>query len=208
MSDIIQIYAELLHNIRAITLVITLQSLLNAETKVAISADGQSVSVHHDGQNSSINLPTQVASGAATTLSLPAVSSQNMTFRLQLPEKKFDSSLLEGLHDGNDIPWSASELSNVSFVCKSCRACLLEPERIHDWKNLPNDNWAEMMDLWHCHKPHEEESQKAPEDSKGYSATNQLQVSPGIGFVSLLYVLLSEQDWQNIKVSTFVSSIS
>jgi hypothetical protein len=202
MTENIEIYAELLYNIRAVSLVITLQTDSNKETKASISADGQTINVSHEGHSASIRLPTQMTGGGTATLALPAAPSKDLTLRLQLQEKEPGLLKLEDFNGGNEVPWSAKELRGAEILCRSCQTAVLCRGTVNDWRDLPNENWAEMMDLWHCHKPHEEEDEKDGPDSKGYAAANQLSVNSGTGFVSLLYMLLSENDCQNIKVST------
>jgi hypothetical protein len=204
MTDDIRIYAELLYNIRAVSLVITLQTESNTETKASLSADGQIITVKHEGNSASIRLPTQMESGGTSTVALPAAPSKDLTLRLQLQEKEPGLLKLEEFNGGNEVPWSAGELRGASVLCKSCNSSMLEAGLVDDWRDLPNDNWAEMMDLWHCHKPHEDEDQKNAPGSKGYAAASQLRVNSGTGFVSLLYLLLSEQDCQNIEVSHYM----
>lgn len=73
---------------------------------------------------------------------------------------------------------------------------------IKAWKDLPSENWAEMMEFWHCHKPHDHD-QRDPESlaSKGYGANNAISAQPGIGFVDLTSFLFAESDCDGLKVS-------
>jgi hypothetical protein len=201
----IRIYAELLNNIRAVTLVVSLQSESNHQTKASLSADGQSVSISHEGVSASIRLPTQMSGGGTATLAIPAAPSNNLTLRLQLQEKAPGLLKLEDESDENITPWSASDLGSTTLLkCKSCNINLAKPGALRDWRDLPSENWAEMMDFWHCHKPHDETSSLADQLGKGYSASNQLRAIPSIGFVAPLHVLLAEDDCDNVLVSQLV----
>ncbi|OCL11743.1 hypothetical protein AOQ84DRAFT_286583, partial [Glonium stellatum] len=92
-----------------------------------------------------------------------------------------------------------------------CEGGLLGLGRVKGWRDLPSENWAEMMDFWHCHKPsehhdhghghgglgHGEEAGK----SKGYAASNRLRAIKGTGFVDLGAFLVREEDCEGVKVS-------
>ncbi|KAF4989583.1 hypothetical protein FGRMN_9045 [Fusarium graminum] len=68
---------------------------------------------------------------------------------------------------------------------------------------LPSENWAEMMEFWHCHKPHDHEHQD-PESlaSKGYGANHAISAQQGTGFVDLTSFLFSEPDCRGLKYSS------
>lgn len=200
----IEIYAELLNNIRAVTLVITLQTESNQETKALLSADGQTITVSHEDQSASIRLPTQMEGGGTATLTLPAAPSKSLTLRLQLEETA--PGLLKPGEDSSEnvAPWSATDLTGLSISCRECGAGLLKDAAVREWRDLPNENWAEMMDFWHCHKPHDEEQHESHEEvakKKGYSSSDHFRSTPGLGFVALSYLLLAEGDCQKISVS-------
>jgi len=75
------------------------------------------------------------------------------------------------------------------------------------WKDLPSENWAEMMDFWHCHKPTEHESHAGHSDeetataNKGYAANSKFTAQNKVGFVDLTTFLLDAKDCNNIRVS-------
>jgi len=95
-------------------------------------------------------------------------------------------------------------------LCAGCGSSVVKMLSLKVWRDLPNENWAEMMDFWHCHKPHEHEhgngngngNENVEEATakKGYSATNKLKAIPGVGFAGLSYLILSAEDCTNIKV--------
>ncbi|SSD58648.1 uncharacterized protein SCODWIG_00409 [Saccharomycodes ludwigii] len=54
--------------------------------------------------------------------------------------------------------WNSIELKKLHgffLVCNNCQEKVLDSiyyDKIYD---LPSENWTELMDLWHCHKPDE-----------------------------------------------------
>ncbi|KAK7527693.1 ubiquitin-conjugating enzyme E2-binding protein [Phyllosticta citriasiana] len=231
-SSILHLYAELLLHIRTVTLFASLRTAHTSETKAVLSADGETLTLTHEGHSASIRLPTQIAGGGSAALMLPQAPSKELTLRLQLKEK---SPGLLRLRQGaeNVVPWDAQQLEKAESVkCAKCGAQLAvaNPERNHDesdprsevanggnaestrvgvksWLDLPNENWAEMMDFWHCHKPHEhnhgDHSHEGHE--KGYAASNRLIAKKGVGFVDLAYLLLAEEDCIGVKLVTHSS---
>ena len=105
--------------------------------------------------------------------------------------------------DSNLMPWSAAELDqDVAMVCRQCHASLLPPRRPFVWKDLPSEHWAEMMEFWHCHKPHDHSSGATNPElaKKGYSASNRIAARTGCGLIDLSSFLLATADCENIKV--------
>jgi hypothetical protein len=202
----IQIYAELLLHIGTVSLIITLHSLSNEATTATLSADRDSLTVVHDGYSASIKLPTRIQGESAASLDLPATSAKELTLRLVIEEDSASSASLirneDMLFTNGSIPWMASEMSGLSgdLACRNCKQTLVRGGVINAWKDLPSDNWAEMMDLWHCHKP-KEDQKKESGNTKGYSASRSLIVQSGIGFVSSSYFLVAPDNCTNWKVS-------
>lgn len=150
----IYLYAEVLTNIRQVTLYASLQTTKNKETKIDLSSDKKVITVHHDGESSSIYLPTQISGTAAITI--PAERAKELSVRLEIEDVSELRPADEDLR-GVEVPWSADGLtSETSMFCKACQSSILGPGRVKVWKDMPSENWAEMMDFWHCHKPHEE----------------------------------------------------
>lgn len=137
--------------------------------------------------------------------------------------------------EGNWVPWSATALQGRRgwIKCAQCgeklvrfssehvggkslgsegvSASITSPDdrtrTIREWRDLPNENWAEMMDFWHCHKPPLEENEAGDTTSvgaaKGYAAGNKLRAAEGIGFVDLETFLFSESNCQSMLVRHF-----
>ncbi|KAK8168456.1 HECT-like ubiquitin-conjugating enzyme-binding-domain-containing protein [Phyllosticta citrichinensis] len=228
-SSILLLYAELLLHIRTVTLFASLRTAHTSETKAVLSADGETLTLTHEGHSASIRLPTQIAGGGSAALMLPQAPSKDLTLRLQLQEKS--PGLLRSRHGAeNVVPWDARQLEAAESVkCAKCGAQLAvanpklnddesdsssrgangggaENTRvgIKSWLDLPNENWAEMMDFWHCHKPdeHSHGNNNREGHEKGYAASNKLTARKGVGFVDLAYLLLAEEDCIGVKVRT------
>jgi ubiquitin-protein ligase E3 D len=113
------------------------------------------------------------------------------------------------------IPWEAKDIVPGSHVC--CRKCantIINEGSVASWKDLPSENWAEMMEFWHCHKPadhkHDEhepvsrDSQRQQDEAltrRGYGASNAISAQPGVGFVDSVSFMFSESDCKGLLVS-------
>lgn len=198
MSENPLIYAELLSNIRQISVIAALHTPCDASTKVELSPDGLRFILTHGAKTTTLSLPGQVA--ANSQLQKPLIGSQELSWRLPLasPPPRADDA------QSNEAPWSAASLSSdAEFQCRECRAVIVKQESIKTWKDLPSENWAEMMDFWHCHKPdvpHAHGSSAPPVLDKGYGANTKFSARAGTGFVDLTTFLLSDADCAGILV--------
>ncbi|KAF1944170.1 hypothetical protein EJ02DRAFT_452777 [Clathrospora elynae] len=207
----ISLYAELLLHIRTITLFASLRTNHSRQTDAKMSADGSYITVSHEGQSASIRLPINIKGGGDAALELPSLPpTKELTLRLQLEEME-GSDMLGTLQSedrqANVVPWdgaSINETKAAEITCKSCEAVIVSKGKIGQWRDLPNENWAEMMDFWHCHKPDEhhlhDHTHEHTVGQKGYAASNRLQAVDGVGFVDLTSFLLSEQDCEGAQL--------
>jgi hypothetical protein len=207
----ITLYAELLLHIRTVTLFASLRTECTRVTQARLESNGCAVTVTHEGTSATIHLPLQVQGGGDAALSLPAnPPSKDLTLRLQIEEQEGSNvlgTLLSEDRKANIVPWdgaSLNEAKDVTVHCKSCKAVVVPAAVVRDWRDLPNENWAEMMDFWHCHKPDEhhlhDHANKEAIGKKGYAASNTLQATKGIGFVDLSSFLLVNEDCVGIEV--------
>ncbi|KAL9088617.1 MAG: hypothetical protein Q9165_006137 [Trypethelium subeluteriae] len=207
----IQLYAELLVHIRAVAFYGALHTEHNHETNIELSADNEWITVRHEGQTASIRLPTTVGGGGNAALTLPAAPSKDITLRLQLEETSPGLLQFGNQQSGNVEPWTAKSLGKeTSLYCRDCGQSLLGQGRVQAWKDLPSENWVEMMEFWHCHKP-ATEHQHANGDAasrKGYSASNKLRASMGTGFVNTSHFLLAPADCLGIEAQKLEKWIS
>ena len=213
----IELYAELLTHIRTVTLVASLETATNDETRIELSGDNQTITISHDGISASLRLPTQMVGGGTAAITLPPRPCKDLTLRLKVEETA--PGLLSFEHsDENLVPWPATGMDDANCIrCWRCGTEVVDFEGedgVREWRDLPNENWAEMMDFWHCHKPHEhgngEECGPDGEavDRKGYSASNKLEAKKGLGYVSLSYFILAAEDCKNIEVGPSFPSLS
>lgn len=195
MSSIV-LYVELLSNIGQVTAFATLPSDSDLNTSATLSPDGRSLSITHGETKVGVRLPCKVLE--CPDLRHPfAVGAKELSLRLQVARDVIQTG--EG---DEDVLWSASSLTSDSRI--ACRVCkqsfldILSPI----WKDLPSENWAEMMDFWHCHKPNDEEDPGAQGQglAKGYAASNQLTPSRGVGLVDISHIILTESDCSGIQV--------
>ena len=199
------LYAELLPNIRQLTVCACLDNPPSATAKVALNADRDTFSLRDDGKSASLTLPSKVSEAA--TLALPSSRSNELSFRLPLASFSQDASSVPA--EENVVPWSASLLSSEAEIrCQECASVLVSSGTIQSWKDLPSDDWAEMMDFWHCHKPPapkgSEENGGHVGAAKGYAASNKVKAERGVGLVHLNYFLLFETDCSGTTVCKFL----
>ena len=215
----ITMYAELLLNIRTVTLFASLRTDRDHETRAELSADGEAVTISHEGQKASIRLPSKIKGGGDAGLFLPAEPrGKELTLRLQMEEKEgmelIEGGEVEGMMGGkgNVVPWDAVGLNGMGDVkvgCKSCGHSLVRTRAVREWRDLPSENWAEMMDFWHCHKPDEHHlhgeghghGHGEEVGGKGYAAGNKLRAIRGVGFVDVVSLLVERGDCSGVRVS-------
>lgn len=193
------LYAEHLLNIRAISVQAVLPSPSNKNTRATLSADGTRVTLSHEGNTETIQLPTHVRGDQiATALTIPSAPTDTLSFRVQLQE----SSVVHASQEvENILPWNAHSLAtSTQLSCTHCRQILLHRGTVLVWKDLPSENWAEMMDFWHCHRPDLPHDHDHRTVAKGYSADSTLAINPGVGMVDPVDFVLAHEDCCNLKV--------
>lgn len=199
MDPIIAIYAELLLNVRQLTISVTLASPCNQFTTVELSQDRKAIEIKHQAQRIVAPLPRQVSRGVVLPRPLPPT--KDLCFRLKVVQE-VDVLQPKRLELDEHGIWPAASLTpDTGIACRACKSILLQCS-VKTWKDLPSDNWAEMMDLWHCHKPNTEDPRQrdALHLTKGYAASNSLALSPGCGLVHLNYVRIRESDCIGLQV--------
>lgn len=194
------LYAELLSNIRQVTLYASLESYKNEETKIQLSSDRKSVSLSHDGELATMLLPNEIAGTAQLTM--PAHRAKELSFRLQIAEAIEPTRTITA--SDNEVPWSANTLREVAQIrCRACENQIIDSFIIYSWKDLPSEHWAEMMDFWHCHKPHDHKNHNGEEIAgKGYGASTKVTAESGVGLVDISSFLLAEEDCHGVQVSS------
>lgn len=201
----IYLYAELLLHIRQVAVLAILPTPVDATTHIGISADSRTLSLEHGGVRAIAELPCPVL-GIANRRE--DTSQTELSFRLQPSGAARLPTPVKGTF--GDTPWPATSLAaNTQIACKGCKKLLARP--ISNFKDLPSGGWAEMMELWHCHKPNSASTPASGDDSsssstKGYSASNVVGPSPGTALVDVSHFVLADEDCIGIQVRSSSSS--
>lgn len=215
------IYAEYLPKLGRISVVVHLPSQSTWTTKVLISNDGERLIVYHERITTELTLPT---TSRLRGEHLPGEIPPGL-FKMSWRLVAHESVLAGGLSAQSGLvaeaaPWSALVLRPGSNIqCRKCETVIVAKENLREWKDLPSENWAEMMEFWHCHKPvthsHQENGarstiegneSKASENaltSRGYGANSAIVAQAGVGFVDLTRMLFHQEDCHCTVVSPF-----
>ena len=191
------LYAELLLNIRQVTVFAILPSKCNADTRMHLCHDQRTLTLKHDDKEATIELPCSVDNN--TNLTIPPVSTRELSFRFVVSDAARLPARSKQINDGND-PWPALKLtSETQLACGSCGTLLVSNVKV--WKHVPSAGWADMMDFWHCHKPNTNDGDKSyAGNDKGYAAANALGPIAGVGLVDVSHLLVSDVDCTGIVV--------
>ena len=192
----ITLYAEFLRNIQQVTVVATLPTLQNDTTVFELSRDNVTLTLKHDSQHATIVLPGAIA--ASAVLDIPRATDKSIFLRLQA-SSDFESAAAKAYHTAIKAPWSANCLNaQTRIACSFCGAVIVGGT-VKTWKDLPSENWAEMMDFWHCHKP-SNDGRYSIESSKGYSATDRIRTMSGTAFIDTCHIIVAASDCKDINV--------
>lgn len=189
------IYAELLSNIRQISILAELPTPSDASTKVSFQSGRKYLYLLHQGTTTKLELPGEVS--GTYVPQQPAPGLKQISWRI--PLKPQPPQAHPSFAESTSAPWSASDLdSSSSLACRACSIPIVEAGTIKTWQDLPSANWAEMMDFWHCHKPDVPKVEQNGEESglveKGYGANASFRAQRGVGKVDLMTFLFSKED--------------
>ena len=204
MDSKIFLYAEILVNIRQVTLYASLQTWKTEQTKIEVASDKRSISVHHDGETARLLLPTTIAGRAE--IGIPAKKAKELSLRLEIEGPDVAISTLHQL-ELHSI-WAANTMTSETILsCYKCHNVFHCPAEKFEWYDLPSQNWADMMDYWHCHKPVEkvEPTEVNAARSKGYAAQDKLKARPGAALIDTLSIILFPRDCTGVKVRNFLA---
>ncbi|KAL5615413.1 hypothetical protein BROUX41_005460 [Berkeleyomyces rouxiae] len=206
----VAIYAELLATLRQISVHIRLATPADASTRVRLADGGQRLLVSHGAHTQTLLLPAAASAHAPVDLPLtaPALSAasarRSAAWKLPLAPAV---ALPHYAHELHDVPWEARDLrAGAEVRCRACEAVVVPASALREWKDLPSENWAEMMEFWHCHKPHVPPADAADGreerlTERAYGANATIVARKGVGFVDLTSFLLVEDDVQGVKFS-------
>ncbi|KAH9908733.1 ubiquitin-conjugating enzyme E2C-binding protein [Xylariomycetidae sp. FL2044] len=203
----ILIYAELLSNIRQVSVACSLPTPSSDITRASVNSDGLRLTVTHDGLERSLELPSRVA--VRSQLPISSQGSKTLSWRLPLASIHKGPQHAVFRPENAPIPWSASDLeAGAGISCRTCKSDVVRAGTLKTWKDLPSENWAEMMEFWHCHKPHDHIQEDDDHlTSRGYGASSRISAQPGVGFVDLTSFLLSKTDVSESAISMPSSSL-
>ncbi|KAA8916846.1 hypothetical protein TRICI_000965 [Trichomonascus ciferrii] len=196
-DDELKYLSEYLARIKAVAISIQLPSECNID-KLSFE-DTRKAIVHYQGKDGDerraiMYLPEEV-SYSVTQVEHPVAETTNtISFRLPaVPNERGNGVKTSSFFDSSKliIPWSASELTgfsgDIDVKCGNCSDLLGTHSNSMNWKQLPSENWAEMMDFWHCHKP---ENKNETTHNPGY-AISRFVPTETTSFVGLSYFLFS-----------------
>ncbi|KAH7171065.1 ubiquitin-conjugating enzyme E2-binding protein [Dactylonectria macrodidyma] len=194
------VYAELLSNIRQISVVASFSSPVNASTKAEVSQHGRQLQVVHQGHAEMVLLPARVVAPAAAL----ALRQGVLDVSWRLPVEQSEARSTHFSLENQVLPWTSVDIEAGSRIaCRKCDSTFVSKGTIRAWKDLPSENWAEMMEFWHCHKPNDDHQHDTESlASKGYGANNAISAQPGIGFVDLTSFLFSESNCVGLTYSS------
>ncbi|KAI1150504.1 ubiquitin-conjugating enzyme E2-binding protein [Nemania diffusa] len=196
----ILLYAEFLSNIRQVSVGCDLPTPISITTRAIVCADGRALTVAHHGSSATIQLPVKVA----PLLPLPITKSVRTSLAWKIPLRVPSNGHNIPPSSEESVPWSGIDLEPGSAVtCRTCKSVILNTGTLKVWKDLPSENWAEMMEFWHCHKPDSHKDGNDEEDlaNRGYGASSRIAAQPGVGFVDLTSFLLAESDLAKASIS-------
>ncbi|KND89544.1 DNA repair protein rad8 [Tolypocladium ophioglossoides CBS 100239] len=196
----ISIYAELLSNIRQVSAGVALPSPSDASTSAEVVDGGRRLRVRHQGHSEDLDLPAAVTTSAV--LAVPEAASAELSWRL--PVSPAEASVTRFSPEGQAVPWNSADIKvGSSICCRECGSAVVHGGKIRSWKDLPSENWAEMMEFWHCHKPHNHgEHEDEALANRGYGANSAITGQPSVGFVDITSFMFAESDCDDLLFSS------
>lgn len=199
MQDGINLYAEFLLNISQVTIHASLNVQGRTDKLAYLYSDRQRIRVQYADEEATITYPTGITGKATAHIPLEAASS--LSLRLEILEK--GNPVWRALEVTNDSPWTASSFTkDTRIACRSCRTHLLrEDDNLVQWKDLPRDGWAEMMDLWHCHKPDQNTDNDLSIKKEVFDTASRPAVTKGTAFIDICDIIIDFGNCKDINVS-------
>lgn len=228
------IWAEYLPKLQKVSILVELPTASTWKTKVIVGQDSLLLTVFHEGIVTQMNLPVPIAMRdehlAMGFRNRDQINPGHMSlqWRVNAADAVIKAAERAAVNGQNAlrVPWSAADLiTDADVVCRDCQSVIISKGKIKEWKDLPSDNWAEMMEFWHCHKPTDKKKENiAPVDattngdnenktsddklaSRGYGANSAITAQSGVGFVDLTKFLFYGENCRGLKVSNDVPSV-
>ncbi|KAK9248916.1 ubiquitin-conjugating enzyme E2-binding protein [Lipomyces tetrasporus] len=190
-QDGVAYYAELLPHISQITLTMWPLTVVPSHL-TRLSSSKIYIKTTSDSAARTIVLPGRTAKDAPLSLQQSCqLNSNNKTGSLRVKAEREERK-------EHISPLPARQLSGCKSVqCSECGVVLLKDNM--KYLDLPSENWYEMLDYWHCHKP---------DHQHGYEGGNAisrdaLKPRKSLALVGLTYVMVVGDDIcsERIKVS-------
>ena len=179
-------YHETLHHVLVFLNVQGMTLGANLEAEVVPVSDASSE------ERSRLMLKCGTSTSPLLTLPAPVhpgvkeVSVVGQSYQIKLAVSSAPSSPLS---DGPVALLDAEQLTAAaptSFVCASCSLPLVQGARVREFRDLPSEHWAELVDAWMCHP-----DQRLHEHVRNHSAHG-FWPSEGQALVGGSYVLFEE----------------
>lgn len=143
-----------------------------------------------------INIPIQIA--APDDIKITSINASNGTLSLGLKISKTEdpqNTSFMDLIDSSLQKWSVKDLlqktprnssnANVfTFRCYNCDKDIVDSSNYNKFLDMPSELWYEMMDFWHCHKPHNHTDTK--KDYNGGLKPNSKEAIIGSSYLLIL----------------------
>ncbi|CAN8098618.1 unnamed protein product [Discula destructiva] len=221
------IYAEYLPKLQRISILVNLSTPSDGKTKVFIGKDALTLCVFHEAVTTQMALPVPAAMQDEHLALGPENRNPinpghtSLSWRIQ-PAQAVIRAAQAVASNGQEAlctPWSAADLvCSVDVACRRCHTVIICKDQIKEWKDLPSENWTEMMEFWHCHKPAAKDENIAIGDntnshgdnktsndqlaSRGYGASSTISAQRGVGFVDLTKFLFHGEDLRGLLMAT------
>lgn len=168
----------------------------NPELK-AISLDGStlSISTSRSAYNALLPIDHKLVSDILPKITNLNVSPGVLSAKLVVSLPK-SQDLFMALANSSHQKWSVKDLlktprnenniNTFSFACKYCNETVVESAG-SSFSDMPSEFWHELMDFWHCHKPHQDHHLKHTKDY------DQIHAKPNHVYIGSSY-LLTYQD--------------
>ncbi|GMM36189.1 putative polyadenylation protein [Saccharomycopsis crataegensis] len=216
MSCYIKYYTEYLPRISSVVVSIEILNHLAHIADIALVSPLELVLKFSDGHNDSIKLSHAVYhpyNKIAKSFLQFSPDDNCYTLKLKCMDKieEINSRSQNYFMSFNDhYRWNAKYLNSMrkndtefKICCLNCRNEIINSSDINRMNELPSEIWSDMMDFWHCHKPHENgEHQEV--DANKYSVLRPSQNSINIG---LYYFSLNNGDAFNTGLNIDTETI-
>lgn len=120
-----------------------------------------------DRKDVEIHLPKKIDVDENRGVSFVKGNTKSWSLRLKVDPKHNKHPIKTGFNseEGNKLDkWDRKYLKSLEtflFRCEHCDAPILDNKvNCKVINEMPSDNWMELMDYWHCHKPDVHENQK------------------------------------------------